>query len=125
MSLAQSGRACPAGLRLHDSKAPFWAAASIVRCFEGALDMAVLQLDSVELRGCLCEVSLRPEENAAVRQGDQIAVLGFPLLSPRLGFGLCVTASIIAKVGLSLSYQQAWCRVDQRFIAIILISVDP
>ena len=33
-------------------------------------------------------------------------MLGFPLLSPRLGFGLCMTAGIIAKVGLSLSYQQ-------------------
>ena len=110
-----SESACPAGGRPHDSKAPFWAGASIVRCFEGALDMAVLQLDSMELRGCLREVSLRPEGDAAVRQGDQIAVLGFPLLSPRLGFGPCVNAGIIAKVGLFSSYQQAWCRVAQRY----------
>ena len=107
MSPALSGSACPAGVRPRDSRTPFWAAASTVRCFEGALDMAVLQLDSVELRGCLREVSLRPDGDAAVRQGDQIAVLGFPLLSPCLGFGPCVTASIIAKVGLSPGYQQA------------------
>ena len=122
MTPALSGRACPAAARPHDSSKPFWAAASIVRCFEGALDVAVLQLDSVELRGCLREVSLRPEGDAAFRQGAQIAVLGFPLLSPRLGFGLCVTAGIIAKVGLSLSYQQAWCGVDQRYHCI---SVHP
>ena len=107
MSPALSGSACPAGVRPHDSRTPFWAAASTVRCFEGALDMAVFQLDSVELRGYLHEVSLRPEGDAAMRQGDQIAVLGFPLLSPRLGFGPCVTASIIAKVGLSPGCQQA------------------
>ena len=111
MRPALPGSAGLSELRPDDGRMPFWAAASIVQCFEGHLDVAVLQLNSVELRGCLRELSLRPEGDAAVRQGDQIAVLGFPLLSPRLGFGPCVAASAIAKVGLSDSYRQAHCHV--------------
>ena len=82
----------------HGGRKPFWASATLVYCFEGPLDMAVVQLDDIALRETLTEFELSSEENGAASQGQRVAMMGFPLLSPRLGFGPCVTAGIIAKV---------------------------
>ena len=82
----------------HGGRKPFWASATLVYCFEGPLDMAVVQLDDIASRQTLTDFELVPEENREASQGQRVAVVGFPLLSPRLGFGPCVTAGIIAKV---------------------------
>ncbi|CAL5225546.1 g8379 [Coccomyxa viridis] len=55
-------------------------------------------LDDLSLSSSLHDVSLRPAGANAAGQGERVAVMGFPLLSPRLGLGSCVTAGIIAKV---------------------------
>ena len=75
-----------------------WASASLIYSFKGPLDIAVLQLDDSSLSSSLHDVSLRPAGASAAGQGQRVAVMGFPLLSPRLGLGSCVTAGIIAKV---------------------------
>jgi len=80
------------------SKRLYWTSASLVYCFKGPLDIAVLQLDEASLRGSLHEFKLRPDGANTARQGERVAVMGFPLLSPRLGLGSCVTTGIIAKV---------------------------
>ena len=80
------------------SKKLLWMSASLIYCFQGPLDIAVLQLDDLSLSSSLHEIMLRPVELGAVGQGERVAVMGFPLLSPRLGLGSCVTAGIIAKV---------------------------
>lgn len=80
------------------SKRLYWTSASLVYCFKGPLDIAVLQLDEASLRGSLHEFKLRPDGANAARQGERVAVMGFPLLSPRLGLGSCMTTGIIAKV---------------------------
>ena len=88
----------PSFIAGHGGRKPFWASATLVYCFEGPLDMAVVQLDDIALRQTLTEFELSSEENGAASQGQRVAMMGFPLLSPRLGFGPCVTAGIIAKV---------------------------
>ena len=77
---------------------PLWSSASLVYCFSGPLDVALLQLDDPSLSRQLHDLVLRPAGGDALRQGERVAVMGFPLLSPRLGFGSCATAGIIAKV---------------------------
>lgn len=82
-----------------------WTSASLVYCFQGSLDIAVLQLDDLSLSRSLRDLMLRPAELGATVQGERVAVMGFPLLSPHLGFGSCVTAGIVAKVKTSSSHK--------------------
>ncbi len=75
-----------------------WTSASLIYSFKGPLDIAVLQLDDLAHSSSLRDVSLRPAGVNAAGQGEGVAVMGYPLFSPRLGLGSCVTAGMIAKV---------------------------
>ena len=100
-----------------------WASASLIYSFKGPLDVAVLQLDDLSLSSSLHDVSLRPAGVNAAGQGERVAVMGFPLLSPRLGLGSCVTAGIIAKVSaVCLRVTADPCKVSIPFEDVQVVS---
>lgn len=94
------------------SRQLLWTTASLVYSFKGPLDIAVLQLDNLALSSSLPDLALRPGGVDVGGQGERVAVLGFPLLSPRLGFGPCATAGIISKVLIADAHAHWDCYVD-------------
>lgn len=80
------------------SRRAVWARAAVVFVFQGALDVAILQVDS-SARGHLQQIKLRDIRQApSAAAGERIAVLGFPLFSPRFSLGHVTTAGVISKV---------------------------
>ena len=94
-----TGPTC-ARAELQQPGVPEWHSARVVYVFQGPLDLAVLQLED---RGALAGVQpLRLREahgqRVASRAGEAVAVVGYPLVSPRRCFGPWATAGIVTKV---------------------------
>ena len=105
---AQSAQSVPPTVRVQiwphagggepESRRPVSATAVVVFVFHGALDIAVLHLES---SACLQlkQVMLRdPRQTPTTAEGEPVAVVGFPLFSPRLCLGHFVTAGVVSKV---------------------------
>lgn len=77
---------------------PVWARAAVIYIFLGALDMAVVQVESsacMHLQQLALSESGRTSNTAP---GEPIAVVAFPLFSPHFSLGQLATAGVISKV---------------------------
>ncbi len=77
---------------------PVWATATVIYIFQGALDLAVVQVES-SARMHLQQLALRDAGRTPVTAaGQPVAVIGFPLFSPHFSLGQLATAGVVSKV---------------------------
>ena len=77
---------------------PVSATAAVVFVFQGALDIAVLQLEG-RARVHLQQLALRDSgQTPSTAAGEPVTVVAFPLFSPRFCLGHIATAGVVSKV---------------------------
>ncbi|BDA40720.1 probable peroxisomal leader peptide-processing protease [Coccomyxa sp. Obi] len=77
---------------------PVWATAAVIYVFQGALDVAVVQVES-SARMHLQQLALREAGGTpTTAAGEPVAVVAFPCFSPHFSLGQLATAGVISKV---------------------------
>lgn len=81
-----------------EPRQPVWATAAVIYVFQGTLDVAVVQVES-SARMHLQQLALREAgRTTTTAAGQPVAIVGFPLFSPRFSLGQIATVGVISKV---------------------------